>query len=214
MADDARAVIDRARRGDREAFGSLVRRHQRRVYMTALRMTGCHDDAHDVAQEAFVRAYSRLASFDGRSDFFTWLYRIVVNVALNHLRKARRQRTVPLEEVVLPEPLAKQAGNDPRRALELKRLVQKLDAALQEALTPTLRATLVLVIMDGLPYRDAAAILDCSEGTVAWRVHEARQKLREALGQSLVDSVDAQEKQAENKDELSRDAAAALPTRR
>src|SRR3954463_12852671 len=89
MADED-PDLDRARQGDREAFGRLVRRHQRRVYAAALHITGNHSDADDVAQEAFVRAYKGLATFDGRSDFFTWLYRITVNTALNQLRSGKR----------------------------------------------------------------------------------------------------------------------------
>src|ERR1044071_7372791 len=79
-----------ARKGDREAFGRLVRRHQRRVYAAALHIAGNHSDADDVTQESFVRAYRGLASFDGRADFFTWLYRITVNTALNALRSDKR----------------------------------------------------------------------------------------------------------------------------
>src|SRR5262245_25672421 len=82
--------LDRARSGDREAFGRLVRRHQRRVYAAALHILGSHSDADDATQEAFVRAYKGLPTFDGRSDFFTWLYRITVNTALNSLRGGKR----------------------------------------------------------------------------------------------------------------------------
>src|SRR5438309_8244106 len=82
--------LDLARRGDREAFGRLVRKHQRRVYSAALHILGSHSDADDATQEAFVRAYRGLASFDGRADFFTWLYRITVNTALNSLRGGKR----------------------------------------------------------------------------------------------------------------------------
>src|SRR5258708_3264817 len=89
MGDDD-PDLDRARAGDREAFGRLVRRHQQRVYSTALHILGNHGDADDVAQETFVRAYRGLSTFDGRADFFTWLYRITVNTALNALRGDRR----------------------------------------------------------------------------------------------------------------------------
>src|SRR4029077_15340666 len=89
MADED-PDLDRARSGDREAFGRLVRRHQRRVYAAALHILGSHSDADDATQEAFVRAYRGLASFDGRADFFTWLYRITVNTALNTLRTGKR----------------------------------------------------------------------------------------------------------------------------
>src|SRR3954447_17251217 len=79
-----------AHRGDRDAFGRLVKRHQRRVYAAALHILGNHSDADDVTQESFVRAYRGLASFDGRADFFTWLYRITVNTALNAVRGGKR----------------------------------------------------------------------------------------------------------------------------
>src|SRR5512146_2730470 len=82
--------LDRARNGDREAFGRLVRRHHRRVYAAALHILGNHSDADDATPESFVRAYTRLSSFDGRADFFTWLYRITVNTALNSLRGGKR----------------------------------------------------------------------------------------------------------------------------
>jgi RNA polymerase sigma-70 factor, ECF subfamily len=89
MADED-VDLDRARQGDRDAFGRLVRRHQRRVYAAVLHILGSHADADDATQEAFVRAYRGLAAFDGRADFFTWLYRIAVNTALNALRSGKR----------------------------------------------------------------------------------------------------------------------------
>jgi RNA polymerase sigma-70 factor (ECF subfamily) len=153
--------------------------------MTAFRMMGNHDDASDVTQDAFVRAYRGLPDFDARSDFFTWLYRIVVNVSLNHLRQGRRRKVVSIDDVALPAGLQREAAADPRRALELKRMALDIHRALDD-LPETLRATVVLVILEGMPYREAAEILECSEGTVAWRVHEARQKLRNHLGRHLV----------------------------
>src|SRR4029079_10127258 len=89
MADENRDLA-RARQGDREAFGRLVRRHQRRVYAAALHILGNHSDADDVTQETFVRAFRGLQAFDVRADIFTWLYRITVNTALNHLRGDKR----------------------------------------------------------------------------------------------------------------------------
>src|SRR5689334_15772254 len=86
-------LIERARSGDRDAFSKLVTLHQKRVYATAGRMVGSHDHAEDIAQEAFLRAYRGLKGFDGRADFFTWLYRIVVNVALNHIRAHAGKKT-------------------------------------------------------------------------------------------------------------------------
>ena len=184
MAEDIRPDIEKARNGDRGAFGALVRKYQRRVYMTAYRMMGNHDDANDVAQEAFIRAFRGMSGFNATSDFFTWLYRIVVNVSLNHLRKARKQRTVSIDDVQLPEPLSQAATANPRKTAELRRMVVEVEQVLG-TLPETLRATVVLVILEGMSYREAAEVLECSEGTVGWRVHEARQKLRDRLGKYL-----------------------------
>src|SRR5262245_20971720 len=104
MATADRDLLDRARAGDRQAFGKLVETYQKRVYATARRMVGRHADADDVAQEAFLRAWRGLKSFDGRADFFTWLYRIVVNVALNHLRTGQRKHQQA--EPPAPDPTA------------------------------------------------------------------------------------------------------------
>ena len=188
MARDLKALVERARRGDRGAFEQLVRVHHRRVYMTAYRMTGNRDDADDVTQEAFVRAYRGLASFGGKSDFFTWVYRIAVNVTLNFLRSARRRRTVSIDDVILPERLQSEASGDPRRALEFRRMLVDLAEAL-DSLSPSLRATVVLVLLEGMSYRDAAEILECSVGTVAWRIHEARHRLRGRLAKYLTEAA-------------------------
>ena len=189
MAEDIQPDIEKARNGDRGAFGKLVRRYQRRVYMTAYRMMGNHDDANDVAQEAFIRAFRGMSGFNARSNFFTWLYRIVVNVSLNHLRKARKQRTVSMDDVALPEPLSKQAATDPRKTAELRRMMVEVEQAM-DTLPETLRMTMVLVILEGMSYREAAEVLECSEGTVGWRVHEARQKMRDRLSKYLGSAKD------------------------
>lgn len=179
--EDVRPDIDRARAGDREAFGRLVQRYQRRVYVVAYRMTGSDDEARDVAQEAFIRAFRAMDRFDGRCSFFTWIYRIVVNTALNHIRRRGRRAELPLEEVSLPPPLARHAGDDPGRALELSRVMRAVHEAM-DTLSDSLRAALVLVVLEEMSYREASEVLECSPGTVGWRVHEARQKLRERLG--------------------------------
>ena len=162
-------TIARAQGGDREAFGRLVALTQRRVYATARRMVGGHADADDVAQEAFLRAYRGLPGFDGRADFFTWMYRIVVNVALNHLR-ARAARIPPAAP---PAP-------DPVERLEARETAGRLEAALATLPGP-IRAALILHVVEGLPQAQVAVILECAEGTVAWRVNQARKLLRDRL---------------------------------
>jgi len=175
--------LDRARTGDHEAFGRLVRRHQRRVYAAALHILQSHADADDATQETFVRAYKGLSTFDGRSDFFTWLYRITVNTALNSLRGGKRGAALVQKggsEAAhvggRPEALGQGAG-DPSQKLEQSAEVQRVFEAIAE-LSPSLRVTIVLATIEELPHKQIAEILEIPEGTVAWRVNEARRLLR------------------------------------
>jgi RNA polymerase sigma-70 factor (ECF subfamily) len=175
--------LDRARTGDHEAFGRLVRRHQRRVYAAALHILQNHSDADDATQETFVRAYKGLATFDGRSDFFTWLYRITVNTALNALRGGKRgaalaQRggTEAAHVGGRPESLGQEA-HDPAQQSQRSAEVQRVLEAIAE-LSPSLRVTIVLATIEELPHKQIAEILEIPEGTVAWRVNEARRLLR------------------------------------
>jgi RNA polymerase sigma-70 factor (ECF subfamily) len=186
MSDDSDDLV-RARQGDRSAFGALVRRYQRRVYATALHILGNHGDADDVAQETFVRAYRGIATFDGRADFFTWLYRITVNTALNHVRS--NKRSAALADAADTE--ADHGGGRPealgvvqRTPAEWMTLDQDVRRVLEAiaGLSSTLRVTLVLATIEQLPYKQIAEILEVPEGTVAWRVNEARRLLKERLG--------------------------------
>jgi RNA polymerase sigma-70 factor, ECF subfamily len=180
MSADDDGLVARAQRGDREAFGALVRKYQRRVYATAFNITGAHGDADDVAQEALIRAFRGLARFDGRSDFFTWLYRIVVNVALNHVRARKRSAAEPLDGIGGAAERLAHGGADPRAVAESRELYGRVLGALAE-LSPTLRVTLVLAAVEELPYKKIAELMECPEGTVAWRVNQARKVLRQKL---------------------------------
>ena len=136
-------------------------------------------------QEAFVRAYRGLAGFDGRADLFTWLYRITVNTALNHLRSRKRaDRVVRPGESGDDEVLANREDATvltPRDWLEID---DELRRTIQEVcdLSEVLRVTLVLATVEQLPYKQIAEIMEVPEGTVAWRVNEARKQLRTRLG--------------------------------
>jgi RNA polymerase sigma-70 factor (ECF subfamily) len=187
MADED--DLDRARQGDREAFGRLVRRHQRRVYAAALHILGSHSDADDATQETFVRAYRGLPTFDGRADFFTWLYRITVNTALNAMRSDKRgsalhQRSGAEASHVggRPESLGQTAQTPAQQALQTGEVNRVLDAVAQ--LSPALRVTLVLATIEELPHKQISEILEIPEGTVAWRVNEARRLLKLRLSAS------------------------------
>jgi RNA polymerase sigma-70 factor (ECF subfamily) len=178
-----RELVDRARQGDVESFAQLVRRHQPRIMRLALHMLRSRSEAEDVAQETFIRAYQALARFDGRSEPYTWLYRIGVNLSLNTIRSRKTARnagdsTDPRLEALMVEsrPEAANPSQTAAARQEYKVLCEGIDA-----LSDTLRTTLILVCVDGLSHEDAAAVLGAPEGTIAWRVHEARRKLREFM---------------------------------
>ncbi len=176
-----RELVQQALQGDSNAFGLLVRRHQKRVYRLAFHMLRNGAEAEDVTQETFVRAYQALPRFDGRSEPFTWLYRIAVNLSLNAIRarkssKASTPDDDPRIESLLMERRSSYGG-DPAKSSQDKELAQALVDGI-DSLSDSLRTTLILVCIDGVAHEEAAQILGCPEGTVAWRVHEARRKLR------------------------------------
>ncbi len=176
-------LIERARTGNRDAFGVFVRRHQKRIFRLAVHMLRDATEAEDVVQETFVRAWQALARFEGNSQPFTWLYRIAVNLSLNTIRTRKPRKQAAHEDDPRVEAwLADKAPTtaDPSVAAEQKQLALALAQGIDQ-LSDTLRTTLILVCVEGLPHESVSAILGCPEGTVAWRVHEARRKLREHL---------------------------------
>ena len=180
---DESELLSRARGGDRRAFGILVRAHQRRVYACALQILGDTGEAEDAVQETFLRAWRAIGRFEGGSQLSTWLYRICVNVCLNTIRRRKRVDASDLADPRIPEPSADptQGRNDPGLVAESAQLYRRLARAL-DSLSETLRVTVVLVLVQGMPHKQAAEVLGCPEGTIAWRVHEARRRLRDLLG--------------------------------
>jgi len=178
--DKTERLVKRAQAGDRAAFDDLVRRYRARIYALTLHLTGSRSEADDITQDVFTRAYQQINTFAGRSEFFTWLYRIAVNRSLNARRDTARRRTSGLDDPRVQAAVAVDAYGDPRRAAELRQTYARLVAAL-DRLSPTLRSTVVLVALQGLSHDEAAAVLGCPAGTVAWRIHEARNQLRASL---------------------------------
>ncbi len=177
---EATALVDAAKGGDQRAFEALFRRYRPRIYALALHLTGEPSDAEDITQDAFLKAYSKLGEFEGRSEFFTWLYRIALHRALNIKRNRGRRTLVGLEDPRVAAAIEVDAEGDPRRALELQERYAHLLAAF-DRLSPLLATTVVLTTLQGLSYKEAAVVLETSDGTVAWRVHEARRQLREHM---------------------------------
>lgn len=175
---DEELLIQRCQEGDQEAFRQLFRRYRERVYHVALRTLGEGALVEDVVQEVFVSVYKSLPGYKARSRFETWLYRVTVNVCLQHVRK-KRVATVPLDEVRVVD-----RAQTPDRVSEQR----ELEAAVQNALLrlkPKHRMVVVLHDMEGLTEGEIGEIMRCPKGTVKSRLHYARRKLRELLRERL-----------------------------
>jgi len=182
-AREASSLVDKARTGDPRAFDVLVRRYRPRIFALALHMTGSPSDADDITQDAFLRAFRKIREFEGRSEFFTWLYRIALHRALNVKRDRGRRATTALDDPRVTLAVTVDAEGDPLLALELRETYALLVRAF-DLLSPSLRTTLVLTTLQGLSYKEAAVVLATNEGTIAWRVHEARAQIQRTI-QSL-----------------------------
>lgn len=176
----ASELVRRAKAGDQGAFGELYRRYRQRIHALTLHLTGDEAEAEDVTQEVFLKAYRVLHTFEGRSQFFTWIYRMAVNRALNARRAGKRRQATPLDDPRVERALVVDAADNPGRAAELRQTYGRLLAGL-DTLPATMRATVVLVALQGLSHGEAAVIQKCSPGTIAWRMHVARKALRQAL---------------------------------
>ncbi len=183
---EASALVEAVKRGEPQAFNQLVTRYRPRIFALALHLTGSRSTADDITQDAFLRAYKNIDRFEGRSEFFTWLYRIALNRALNVRRNSRRRITMSLDDPRLTMALEVDGGGDPRRTLELRETYTLLLRSF-DALTPLLRTTIALTQLQGLSHKEAAVVLETAEGTIAWRVHEARRKMRETMEKMLRD---------------------------
>lgn len=168
-----------ARKGDQEAFAQLVRDNERRVYTLALRMCGSPEDALDLAQETFLRAWSALPNFRGGSSFSTWLYRLAYNTTIDFLRKnsLRRDVSVPLGEEIPDVP---DHAADPQQILEQNERRRALEQGLAR-LPEHYRSVLVLREVSGLSYQEIAGALKLDLGTVKSRIARARLSLRKIL---------------------------------
>ena len=175
-------LVQRAQKGDTAAFEELMTAHEKQVYGVALRMTGQREDAADVTQEVFLAAWKNMCTFRGQGSFAGWLYRLTANACIDHLRREKRRRTVPLtrlddeeQELELPDPSPgpeEQAERTERRAA-LRRAVAQLPE--------DQRTVLLLRETGGLSYQEIAGTLNIPAGTVKSRIARARLQLREQL---------------------------------
>ena len=186
---DDRALVHRSRKGDMSAYDELVRRYQERIYATVYHMTANHEDANDLAQETFIKAYQALKSFKGDSSFYTWIYRIAVNKTINFLKQRKHRANLSLNDLDLnaehdPDLVALISDKTPRRDLNLAELQEKLNAAMQK-LSETHRMVVALHDVQGLSHEEIGKIMECNVGTVRSRLFYARQQLQAYLSDYL-----------------------------
>jgi RNA polymerase sigma-70 factor (ECF subfamily) len=185
--EDARWVTD-AVKGNQDAFDRLVERYQRRAVSVAYRLLGNVDDAHDAAQDAFLRAYRNLATLEDPRRFGGWLLRIVTNLSLNLRRTRNRSATVANEELIAGEDrLRTPAGGKLTQAAEGPEAAE-LSAAIRMAidtLPEKQRTALVLFSIEGIPQKEVAQIMNCTVELVKWNVFQARKTLRRMLAEHL-----------------------------
>ena len=185
--------VEAALAGQNEAFGQLVERYQDRLIHAISRYLGSVEEAHDVAQDAFVQAYTRLASFRGEAAFYTWLYRIVVNLALDRRRRERPGTRIEWEDGVAHqiEPRAVvSAPADPDATARRAQGREILSEGIQQ-LPDGQREVLLLREVEGLSYEEIAKAMEISKGTVMSRLHYARRKLTSFLRERGVSPEDA-----------------------
>jgi RNA polymerase sigma-70 factor, ECF subfamily len=180
-AATAALLVARAKAGEPQAFDALVRRYRKRIFALALHLSGSDSDADDIVQDVFIRAYRALDQFEGRSEFFTWVYRLTLNRALDARRTRRRRSESSIEEddPRIEYAIQVDAPSDPRRAAELRQTYARVLRAL-DALPPEMCVTVVLVALQGLSNAEAAVVQGCSRGTIGWRLHEGRRRILEA----------------------------------
>jgi RNA polymerase sigma-70 factor (ECF subfamily) len=173
VKDDA-SLVKQSKSGDRDAFGELVKRYQKNIYYLALRLTGNDDEAWDLSQDVFFRAYRGIGEFRGGSSFRTWLYTIAHNVLKNHYRKVSGQRTESIGDRDIP------VKGDEMENILSRELSDILRDAVNE-LPFKQRMALTLRVYDGLSHREIGKVLGCSEGTVKVNFHHALKSMRKKM---------------------------------
>jgi RNA polymerase sigma factor RpoE len=186
---DEQELVARARKGDLGAYDGLVRLYQERIYSTIYHMTSNHEDANDLAQEAFIKAYQALRTFKGGSSFYTWVYRIAVNKTINFLKQRRSRAQMSLNDLDAnaehdPDLVALISEKTPRREAGLAELQEKLNAAMQRLSEPH-RLAVTLHDVQGMSHEEIAKVMDCNIGTVRSRLFYARQQLQAFLADYL-----------------------------
>ncbi len=195
-AEEDRGLIAKAQAGDEKAFRQLVERHQRRAFAIALALVRDENDARELVQDAFLRVHKGLATFQGGSSFFTWLYRIITNLSIDLIRKPGHKTSdldesrleVEEDQEALFPFLSRVDGADPVDVVRRREIGVRLQKAL-EALPSYHRGVIVMREIEGLSYEEMAQAMGVSKGTIMSRLFHARQKLQRALADCYEEQV-------------------------
>jgi RNA polymerase sigma factor (sigma-70 family) len=187
--EEDEALVRRAQAGETSAFDILVERYKERLYATVYHMTSNHEDANDLVQDTFIKAYKSLRSFRGQSSFYTWVYRIAVNRTINFIKRRKNRNQFSLDDVDSsiqndPDLVEMMSHVTPRREVGLTELHEKLNEALQKLSEPH-RAVVTMHDVQGMTHADIAQVMKCSEGTVRSRLFYARQQMQALLSDYL-----------------------------
>ena len=182
-----RELVARVQGGDMAAYDELIRRNQRKIYQLVYHMTSNREDAEDLTQDVFVKAYKVLHHFKGESSFYTWVYRIAVNQAINYLKKRNRRSALSLDNLDQaverdPDYVELRSRESTFRDVSLSELQKKLNEALQ-TLSEKHRTVAVLHDIQGIPKEEIGKMIGCSEGTVKSRLFYARRELQKQLSE-------------------------------
>jgi len=179
MYDDEAGVISRCQKGDQDALKEIFDQYHQKVYRIAYGVVRQREDALDIVQEVFIKLFRSIKNFKGKSHFYTYLYRMTMNTAIDHTRKMKRQPSSSIDEDGGFQ-LADEAEKRPDRIFAHKELEESLKGAL-EKLPPDQKAALIFREVEGLSYQEMAEAMGCSIGTVMSRLHYGRKKIQELL---------------------------------
>jgi len=200
-------LVQRAKQGDHEAFGTLMNTYRKKVYSLAYGMVHDPESAMDICQETFIKAFRHLENFQGNSSFYTWIYRIATNLSIDHLRKRKRREALHYDDQLMHEDseaaeaalTSHMTDVHPQQALDRKELQEKLNRAM-DSLSEKHRIVLILREVEGLTYEEIAATLNIHAGTVMSRLHHARKNMQKEL-QGYLSGLPALAAQPEDEDE-------------